>query len=136
MDIPVIAIRSVLDKIHLHDAEYADGVIFHDLSEAGCGVLVSLVDGCNDVELVARSDLRTKCRVDDPDQAKVFWPRISRNRERAIAAEIQHAQTKLPDSFEQKSSRIDRVAGKVPDEHRISAVNEPLSPKPRALQID
>src|SRR5262245_42907267 len=34
IDIPVMATRSVLGKIHLHDAEHADGVIFHDLSEA------------------------------------------------------------------------------------------------------
>src|SRR5262249_9078941 len=71
IDIPVIAIRSVLDKVHLHDTECADGVTFNDLSEACCGVVVLLVHGCSDVELVAGSDFRTKRGVVDPNQAKV-----------------------------------------------------------------
>src|SRR5262249_51933154 len=71
IDIPVIAIRSVLDKIHLHDAEYTHGVIFHDLSEARCFVFVLVVDGRNDINLVAGSDLRMKCRILDPNQAKI-----------------------------------------------------------------
>src|SRR5262245_49776252 len=71
IDIPVIAIRSVLDKIHLHDAEYADGVTFRHLSDASCFVVVLLVNGRSYIKLVAGSDLRMKCRVVDPNQAKV-----------------------------------------------------------------
>src|SRR5262245_36851200 len=136
IDIPVIAIRLVLDKIHLHDTEYADGVISHDLSEACCGVVVLLVHGRNDVEVVARSDLRMKCGVVNPNQPKVKRLRIPENVERAIVREIQHAQCKLPDGFEQQGSGIDRMAGKVSNEYGISGVNEPLASNPRAFQID
>src|SRR5262249_49767201 len=136
IDIPVIAIRSVLDKVHLHDTEHTDGFIFHDLSDARCGVVVLLINGRSDVELVARSDLRMKRRIVDPNQSKVKWLRISGNSECAIVDEVQHAQSKLPDRFEQKRSRIDRMAGKVSDEYGIGGVNEPLASKPSAFQID
>src|SRR5262249_48220143 len=126
IDIPVIAIRSVLDKVHLHDTECADGVTFNDLSEACCGVVVLFVHGCSNVELVAGSDFRTKRGVVDPNQAKVKWTRVSGNGERAIVGKVQHAQPKLPDRFEQKSSRIDRMAGKVSSKYRVGGVNEPL----------
>src|SRR6185436_17887617 len=116
IDIPVMAIRSVVDKIHLHDAENADGVTFHYLSDAGRGVVVLGVNGRGDDQFVARPDLRTKRRFADPNQAKIRRLGISGNCESAIAGEVQRAQSKLPDRLEQKNSRINRVAGKVPKE--------------------
>src|SRR5262245_9039161 len=136
IDIPVIAIRLVLDKIHLHDTECADGIISHYLSEARCCVFVLLVNGCSDVDLVARSDLTLKCSVDIPNKKKFNRLRISGHAERPIICEVQHAQSKLPDRFEQKGARIDRMAGKVSSEYRISRVNVPLASKARAFQID
>src|SRR5215813_8671158 len=115
IDIPVMAIRSVLDKIHLQDTEYADGVPFHYLSDAGCGVVVLLIHGCRDNDVVTWSNLRMKRRFADPNQPNVRRLRITGNGDSAIANEVQHAQSKLPDRFEQKSSRVDRMPRKVPE---------------------
>src|SRR5262245_44014578 len=71
IDIPVTAIRSVFNKIHLQNRERADGVVLHDLSRANCGVIVLHHERCSDAELLPGSDFGKKRRMVDTDDTRV-----------------------------------------------------------------
>src|SRR5262249_7331936 len=111
IDIPVMAIRSVFDKVNLHHSECTDGFVPNYLTGTDRGVVVLTHNRSNHIEALLRSDFGEKRRMMNPHGTET--------RCRDFSQETHETQSELADCFKQQYSRINRRTGEVAGEDRI-----------------
>src|SRR5215831_14232457 len=73
MDIPVMTMRSGLDKINLHDRIGANRVSLDKLTGTQSGVIVGLDDLCQNSECIPRPNRHQKNGVMDLEGTRLAW---------------------------------------------------------------
>jgi hypothetical protein len=131
-----MAIRSASDKVHLHHAASAYGVILEYLACAYRSVLVFHHNGSCHFEPIPWADFGEKCRVVDASGAKIARLDIRRHVHRSFPREVEQAKAELSHCFQQKDSRIDRLTGKVSGENRIVLADESFAANSAMIEVD
>src|SRR6266436_3736707 len=113
IDMPVTAIRSAIDKAHLHDPKRADTIVPEDLPRADRAQIVCHDERRGDVESIPRADLGEKGRMMNAGSAKLGRRGVRRHVERAPARKMEEAPAELAHRFHEQDAWIDRLAGKM-----------------------
>src|SRR6185369_9146595 len=128
MAMPVMTIRSALDKVNLHDSKSTDDSIAQNLPGADCSEVIGLNPRGYDFKQLAGSDFRKKCRMMNANS-----PQRSRG---AAFQNMNQTQAELPDGFQLKHPWINGLTRKVSLEHRVARMNGSHAANLRVRRID